>query len=221
VLATLVSSGSLFGLTTDTWTAIGSFAASGSVLVAVIAAMIAGYFGFRSLQEAQGAALQARLVTSGQFLLQLQDAFRVHDALYRSLIEARKHVDWLPPDEDWIAVTQYLGLFERCKILIDWQALDIPSFQRLYSYRLRDVCNRKEISAMYFETEAKAEGWTDFLDLWHEVRLEYFEQHPTRNEDEWVDLPPDARKGGCPRSRRTLSGGPPASSAPVGSVRGD
>jgi hypothetical protein len=27
--------------------------------------------------------------------------------------------------------------------------------------------------------------------------------------------------GGCPGSRRTLSGGPPASSAPVGSVRGD
>ena len=26
--------------------------------------------------------------------------------------------------------------------------------------------------------------------------------------------------GGCPRSRRTLNGGPPASSAPVGSVRG-
>jgi hypothetical protein len=30
-----------------------------------------------------------------------------------------------------------------------------------------------------------------------------------------------AYKRGCPRSRRTLSGGPPASSAPVGSVRGD
>src|SRR5712691_87871 len=30
----------------------------------------------------------------------------------------------------------------------------------------------------------------------------------------------DGKEGGCPRSRRTLNGGPPASSAPVGSVRG-
>src|SRR5271170_7076242 len=29
------------------------------------------------------------------------------------------------------------------------------------------------------------------------------------------------RQRGCPRSRRTLSGGPPVPSAPVGSVRGD
>jgi predicted 2-oxoglutarate/Fe(II)-dependent dioxygenase YbiX len=59
---------------------------------------------------------------------------------------------------------------------------------------------------------------------------DYFRPHRDRNEGE--DAAPFSRRRqvsvilflddrGCPRSRRTLSGGPPASSAPVGSVRGD
>jgi hypothetical protein len=118
--------------------------------------------------------------------MDLQDAFVRFDGVFRSLENAGE--SWQPPEDDWVTVMKYLGLFERCQLLIEWGTLDVRSFERLYSFRLRTICNRKEVCERYFNAQAVV-GWTDFLKLWDSVRKAYGERMGERAK-EWKPPPP-------------------------------
>lgn len=122
----------------------------------------------------------SRRATQGQFLLELNDHFRHFDAIYRSLYENRKRAStsppWKPPDDDWTAVAQYMGLFERCMVLIDNGVLNISTFERLYGYRFRDLVRVETIRQRFFKDLQTAGGWSDFLKLWSKLDDQEFKR---------------------------------------------
>lgn len=123
----------------------------------------------------------SKRATQGQFLLELNDHFWRFDRIYRSLYEYRKDGDqsrpWEPPDpDDWTTVAQYMGLFERCMVLIDNGVLNIATFERLYGYRFRDLVRPESVRKLYFSDLEAAAGWGDFLELWSKLDDQYFKR---------------------------------------------
>jgi hypothetical protein len=124
------------------------------------------YFAYRQL-------VAARRASQGQFLLQLADHFRHFDEIHRSLLEAERPEPWRPPRDDWVSVVQYMGLFERCKVLVDCDVLNLSEFERQYGYRFRHLVGKQSVRDRYFADAETAEGWEDFRKIWAELDVAY------------------------------------------------
>lgn len=124
------------------------------------------YFAYRQL-------VAARKASQGQFLLQLWDQFRHFDEIHRSLLAEGSPEPWKPPRDDWTSVVQYMGLFERCKVLIDCDLLDLQTFERQYGYRFRHLTSKQSIRDRFFSDSDTADGWQEFLQIWADLDAAY------------------------------------------------
>jgi hypothetical protein len=129
----------------------------------------------RQLKAGQYTAEATRRTTQGQFLIALNDHFRLCEDIHRSLVANDPDADppWHPPEGDWVPVVHYMGLFERCQILIESDALDLPTFERLYGYRFRHLVTKAAVRERYFLNPTDASGWSDFLELWSRLDEAY------------------------------------------------
>jgi hypothetical protein len=143
------------------------------------ATLIGLRFAYGQLVESKEVAEQTQRVSKGQFLLQLDEAFRQFNDVHRSLMQPNEpDPEWHPPDDNWTRVVLYMGLFERCKILIDYGLLDPEIFERQYGYRLRRIVATPTIVEQCLNPSRIA-GWADFLALRDEV-VELYEARKNR-----------------------------------------
>jgi hypothetical protein len=130
-----------------------------ATVVAVMGGLVGIWYAGRQLRE-------SRLASRGGFLLELDDAFVRHGDIHRRL---RPGGDWAGtgrgPDtaDEWIAVEDYMGLFERIEVLIEGGILDAALVDRLYGYRVSNIVANRTIRQTKLIDGRK--GWTDFLRL--------------------------------------------------------
>jgi len=138
-------------------------------LVTIILAVV-GFGGtIFGLVRASRQLRENRRVTQGQVLLELSDHFRHFEGIHRSLLNTKRGADWAPPDRDWTSVVFYMGLFERCQVLLEGEALALDEFERLYGYRLRLLVKRRSVRDRYFSNAKVASGWQDFIRIWKQL----------------------------------------------------
>jgi len=65
--------------------------------------------------------------------------------------------------ENWVAVDDYLGIFELCFVLIDDGNLNLDSFRSQYGYRLGNILFCDEI--IYYKLLLEYEFWDNFYKL--------------------------------------------------------
>ena len=127
----------------------------GATVIATIALIFAARpvrLASRQRGDQLNVARHARAYVFGQFLLQLDEAFRVHQRVHRrlrprhggSLGEMSDVGTWRNPGapitpDDWADVEAYLGLFERIAVLVDRNLLDAEVVVRLYGYRITNI----------------------------------------------------------------------------------
>jgi hypothetical protein len=143
-------------------------------IIGFVATLIGLFFAYRQLIAGQRTSDATRKATQVQLLLQLGDQFRHFDDIHRCLMEAiDTGTPWNPPASQRTRVVQYMGLFERCKLLIDFDVLDISIFERQYGYRLRSIVETPAIKEKYLDDVDEARGWTDFINLWRDLDTQY------------------------------------------------
>jgi hypothetical protein len=88
----------------------------------------------------------------GQFLFELDTQFRAYEKLHQQLMSV-DGADYEPSHDEMIEVWRYVGLFERCKILLDNNTISMETFEAFYGYRLYSVVGncaiRKSIKLSY------------------------------------------------------------------------
>ena len=142
-------------------TAIGTLITGIITAFAVIAAFIAGYYAKGQLDEAKKTAY-------GDFLLHLDEMFRYYESVHTKL---HPKGNWSKgkhsPEtvEDWVAVSGYMGLFERIQLLLENDIIkELDTADRLYGYRLFNIVKQPIIyHDMLVE---RGSGWIGFIKLW-------------------------------------------------------
>lgn len=116
-------------------------------------------------------------IARGEFLLHLDGMLQQHNQVHISLrtggdYESGKR----KPEnaEDWAAIEQYMGLFERIKVLIDDNIIDLDTIDRLYGYRVFNIVDNADIRQAKLEEEAKS--WSGFIALWHALEKKHEQQ---------------------------------------------
>lgn len=159
-------------------------------LAAVIAACISGcglLFAAAGLFYSAQQLKAAKKIAQGDFLLHLDEMFRRHDRVHRRL---RPGGDWhLSQDgpanaDEWADVDSYMGLFERIKILVDNNIIDLDTIERLYGYRIynivaNDTIREQKISSFYprLKQSRVVRQWTE-LETWENLKAQERENHP-------------------------------------------
>ncbi len=138
-------------------------------LAVTILGVLGGLFG---LWYAGGQLRAAHQSARGTFLLELDEAFTRHTDVYIRLRPgdvSQSPGDWIGPgrgpenSSDWMAVEQYMGLFERIEVLIEGGVLDAQITNRLHGYRVRNIVANDRIRKTLLVDGAA--GWQDFLSL--------------------------------------------------------
>lgn len=111
----------------------------------------------------------------GDFLLRLDEAFQHHGEVREKLADGgdwhkKKNDPNYPkgPDfdisKDLIDVSNYMGLFERIKVLVDEGIIDIDLVDRLYSSRFFNIVRNPIIYQK--RLVAHTNQWKEFIELW-------------------------------------------------------
>ena len=161
--------------TTTDW--ISAIAGLGAALAAAVGLAYAGLQLRAARQSAEGARREVesgRRTTQSQFLLALEDEFRVHWDVHVALRPGGK---WSTAgggagpesNEDWARVESYLGLFERLNILHDNGVLPLPYIRQFYRYRLANLWANRVIRSE--KMEARSAGWRDLIELSHKLDI--------------------------------------------------
>ena len=130
-----------------------------ATVVGVMGGLLGLWYAGRQLRE-------SRLASRGEFLLELDNAFVRHAEIHRRL---RPGGEWAGtgrgPEtaDEWIAVEDYMGLFERIEVLIEGGILDAPLVNRLYGYRVNNIVANATIRKTKL-IDGRG-GWTDLLRL--------------------------------------------------------
>lgn len=108
----------------------------------------------------------ARRVARAEFLLQLDAMFREHQRVEHDL-----RVTWADggpgTHEEWIAVENYMGLFERVQAMVDDGIIDLNTFDMMYGYKLFYLVRNRVIhDHKLVERQAH---WTLFIKLWRSL----------------------------------------------------
>lgn len=176
----------LSSATTD-W--ISAVAGLGAALAAAIGLAYAGLQLRAARQSADGARAEAesgRRTTESQFLLALEDQFRVHWDVHVALRPGGK---WATAgagpesSEEWARVESYMGLFERLNILHRNEVLPLPYIRQFYRYRLNNLWANPVIRGE--KMDARPEGWSDLIELSHKLDI-------PESERPWEKLNPAA-----------------------------
>lgn len=109
---------------------------------------------------------QSRNIACGEFLLHIDELLQQHNKIHALL---RPGGDYYTKKsrpmsrEDWIAVESYMGLFERIKILLDRNIIDLDTVEKFYGYRVDNIVRNDTIR--HVKLELAADGWQDFNKL--------------------------------------------------------
>lgn len=109
----------------------------------------------------------SRRITKGEFLLHLDELFRDHKEVHRNLRPAGKwgeNKGAPATNEEWESVDAYMGLFERIKILINGDIIDVGIFNQLYGYRVQNIVQNDIIRQSKLESN-EAGRWKNFVAL--------------------------------------------------------
>jgi hypothetical protein len=124
---------------------------------------------------------ESKKVARGEFLLHLDEMFKQH---YQTHIRFRPGGDWGdgktgPTNnlEEWVAVEQYMGLFERINVLVEDNIIDIDTIDRLYGYRVINILGNEIIQKTKLERESQY--WQDFIKLGNKIK------NVRRNRSKW------------------------------------
>jgi hypothetical protein len=120
----------------------------------------------KAQQDTAEAQEHAENSAFGQFLLQLDEAFRRHQSVHLQLRpggEWAKDPDQRPTDAELPDVEAYMGLLERVMIMIDLGLLKADVVERLYGYRVGNIWANNKI--MKVKLARTASGWQDFIKL--------------------------------------------------------
>ena len=151
-------------VTTDWITAIAT------ALGALAATLGLAYAGLQ-LRAARQSAEGARREAESQFLLALEDQFRVH---WDTHVALRPGGEWTSDNggpktaEDWARVESYMGLFERLNILRRNGLVSLPYIRQFYGYRLGNIWANKAIREGK-NLENAPSDWADFMELSREL----------------------------------------------------
>jgi len=169
-------------------TSLSALAAAVSALAAIVALVVAvatAIFAYRQTEAARGQwrvaerqMEEVRKAQRGEFLLHLDEMFRAHNDVHTRL---RPGGSWADGDkgpvevEEWVALEQYMGLFERIQLLTEEEIIGLPVIDRLYGYRLTNIANHPIIRDKKLLSEAR--GWRDFISLWHDIAVRRRGEH--------------------------------------------
>ena len=123
---------------------------------------------------------EAKKVARGEFLLHLDEMFKQH---YQTHIRLRPGGDWGNGKtgpinlEEWVAVEQYMGLFERINVLVEDRIIDIDTIDRLYGYRVINILGNEIIK--HSKLEIESESWQHFIKLGNAIK------NIRRNRSKW------------------------------------
>jgi hypothetical protein len=168
-----VSGTSMLSSTTTDW--ISALASLGGALAAAIGLAYAGLQLKAARQSAEGARNEAesgRRTTESQFLLALEDQFRVHWDVHVALRPGGK---WAAASagpessEDWARVESYMGLLERLNILHRNGVVPLPYIKQFYRYRLNNLWANHVIRREKMDRRPK--GWRDLIELSHKLDI--------------------------------------------------
>ncbi len=108
----------------------------------------------------------ARKVARAEFFFNLDPVFREHAA-----VEAKLRGEWQGSGptslEEWLAVEEYMGLYERIQVMVDDGIVDLDSFHKIYGYKLFYLVNNKMIHS--HKLVARASHWVLFIKLWRSL----------------------------------------------------
>ncbi len=111
---------------------------------------------------------QNTLISRGQFWLELEKMFTVHDEVHINLRPGGKwSKDGSGPESvnDWAKVEDYMGLFEHCEIMLSNKVIDWQTFGAIFSYRLNNILwNKKIIEAKLVNERSSWEGFLRLLE---------------------------------------------------------
>lgn len=85
---------------------------------------------------------QSTKISRGQFWIELEKLFNIHDEIHYKL---RPGGDWNKDGngpktlEEWAKIEDYMGLFEHCETMIENKLIDLETFKDLYSYRIKNL----------------------------------------------------------------------------------
>lgn len=135
-----------------------------------------------------GQTSNTRKQAFGQFLFELDTRFQVYKDLHAQLMDSEEEFE--PTDEDMPIIWQYVGLFERCKILIDHSTITLEVFDDLYGYRLYSVVANSKIRE---SIKLSHKRHRLFIQLCHDVvsykKREKCEKHDLTFEQQVTDFP--------------------------------
>jgi hypothetical protein len=113
--------------------------------------------------------------------IDLRTAFARHDDVHKKL---RPGGNWFrsttepSTHEDFADAEAYMGLLEYCEIMMANHLVDQGTFERLFSYRLRNILSNRMIFTHKLVTEQAS--WTDFIALCQRVKIDlsaYAKEH--------------------------------------------
>ena len=114
-------------------------------------------------------ALQVRkntLTSRASFWLELEKMFQAHDPVHLNLRPGGRWSDGvsgpLSPQE-WVALEDYMGLFEHCEIMMNSGLVDVQTFSDIFVYRLHNIVANRTIVDAKLRKEEKM--WGKFLAL--------------------------------------------------------
>lgn len=144
----------------ETVNALASILSGLAACIGVPIALIGLFYAVRQLRAGQK-------IAKGDFLLRLDDAFQRHQEVHTRLRPGGMWADEVhgpTTQAEWIMVEQYMGLFERIKVMVDDGIIDVDTVDRLYGYRLFNIVGNPIIRREKLELEAA--NWGDFIGLW-------------------------------------------------------
>ncbi len=115
---------------------------------------------------------QNTLVSRGQFWLELEKMFSLHDEIH---IKLRPGGEWAKIDagpqnaEDWAKVEDYMGLFEHCEIMLEKGLIDWETFGSIFSYRLNNILANERITKAKLINEK--DSWKEFVRLLDKLKI--------------------------------------------------
>lgn len=163
------------------WT---GFAAIATFL-GTVATFAGAFFVVRQIRD-------TKKIAAGEFLLNLDEKFRVEE--YQDLNNqlSIQNADWHPLKQlmngdkvmhdgfNFDILFTYMGLFERIKILIDTGTLDIGVVNRLYGYRVHSIVKNNYLFCLLHD---KPTTWQDFIRLCEQLVCLEDQEESTENQE--------------------------------------
>ncbi|MFZ1794426.1 MAG: hypothetical protein WAU96_13470, partial [Anaerolineae bacterium] len=114
---------------------------------------------------------QARNLASGEFLLRIEELLKQHEDVHTKLRPGGAWSGEKGPEstEEWVAVEQYMGLFQRIYELIKMGSINIEQVDDFYGYRVLNITRNPVIKNAKLNNDNENKYWARFIYLWEEI----------------------------------------------------